>query len=268
MGDNDVTLSEQLLSATNVNAVFCIACGQPDEEGLHDPARCPAQGGTLDALSVIDALQVFDQSCEEEPDLDEHARGLHCAIVAYRDLSPRVETDPCLTMVKEAGVAFRNVMRDTPGVPDAGPGGRARLRYWAAMLAEMAAAMKAEAAELRSGGAEKEALLLVRLQMSTEETGEWAEALADGDILRAFAELIDISYVTDGHYLTLGLEGVKAAGYRATHAANMSKLDAGGHPIISAAGRWVKGPLFRPAESGLRRILTEAGVELPQPAEK
>jgi hypothetical protein len=78
------SLSRQLEVATDIDAVFCIRCGQPDEPELHDPARCPGHDGTLDVLTVADALDVFDASCSEEPDLDGHARALHCAIVATR----------------------------------------------------------------------------------------------------------------------------------------------------------------------------------------
>jgi len=80
-----VALSKQLEVATDINACFCIGCGQPDEPELHDPARCPArEGGKLDVLTVADALEVYDTSCDEEPDLDGDARALHCAIVATR----------------------------------------------------------------------------------------------------------------------------------------------------------------------------------------
>ena len=84
MGDHDVTLAEQLESATDASACFCIGCGQPDEPDLHDPARCPANGGEIDPFTVSEALMAFDTSCWEEPELDDHARALHCAIVAAR----------------------------------------------------------------------------------------------------------------------------------------------------------------------------------------
>ena len=84
MSKQTITLAEQLNVATDANACFCIGCGQPDEPNLHDPARCPGNGGKLDVVPVADALEVFDQSCEEEPDLEDHARALHCAIVALR----------------------------------------------------------------------------------------------------------------------------------------------------------------------------------------
>ena len=77
-------LANQLNSALDAAACFCISCGQPDEPKLHDPARCPACGGTVDTVTVADALDLYDQSCIEEPDLDDHARALHCAIVGLR----------------------------------------------------------------------------------------------------------------------------------------------------------------------------------------
>jgi len=80
-----IPLSKQLEAATDINACFCIGCGQPDEPDLHDSARCPARaGGKLDALTIADALEVYDTSCDEEQDLDGDARALHCAIVAAR----------------------------------------------------------------------------------------------------------------------------------------------------------------------------------------
>jgi len=80
-----VTLSRQLQVATNIDACFCIGCGQPDEPELHDPLRCPAMGGHLDAVPVATALEVYDESCETEPELDGEARALHCVITALSD---------------------------------------------------------------------------------------------------------------------------------------------------------------------------------------
>jgi hypothetical protein len=82
-----VALSRQLQVAMDINACFCIGCGQPDEPDLHDPARCPASGGALDAVPVATALEVYDDSCEAEPDLDGEARALHCVIIALSRLT-------------------------------------------------------------------------------------------------------------------------------------------------------------------------------------
>lgn len=75
-------LAKQLAAATDIMGVFCVACGQPDTEALHDPARCPGRGGTLDVFPVADALAAYDRSFEEEPELDDTARMLHCAMMA------------------------------------------------------------------------------------------------------------------------------------------------------------------------------------------
>lgn len=152
--------------------------------------------------------------------------------------------------------AFGNKVRPTPSLPTLTRSGRARLRWWASQLAAMAAALKAEAAEHNEAGRKNAGLLLIRLQLSVEETGEWAEAVASGDIARAFQELVDMSVVTDGHYHTLGLADVKLAGYAEVHAANMSKLGEDGRPIISPAGRWMKGPNTRKPD--MLRVLNEA----------
>jgi predicted HAD superfamily Cof-like phosphohydrolase len=151
--------------------------------------------------------------------------------------------------------AFGDIVRYTPGVPELSPSGQARLRWWASQLAVMGSALKKEAAELNEAGAVNEGLLIIRLQLSVEETGEWAEALASGDIVAAFKELVDISVVTDGHYLALGLADLKLAGYEEVMASNMSKLGPDGVPSVSAAGRHIKGPNYRKAD--MARVLSE-----------
>jgi NTP pyrophosphatase (non-canonical NTP hydrolase) len=157
---------------------------------------------------------------------------------------------------REAALAFGNRVRSTPGVPPLSVEGAARLRWWAAQLQFIAQALKEEAAEYNREGQVNEGLLTIRLQLSVEETGEWAEALASGDIQATFNELVDMSVVTDGHYHTLGLADLKVEGYREVHAANMSKLGDDGKPIISEAGRWMKGPHTRKPDLG--RVLREA----------
>lgn len=90
MTDTPTMLERQLAVALNVNAVFCIGCGQPDEPDLHENDRCPALGGKLDYMPIADALEVFDRSCELLPDLEDHARALHCAIVSATMVPPKV----------------------------------------------------------------------------------------------------------------------------------------------------------------------------------
>lgn len=86
-----VTLERQLAAAAYVDACFCVACGQPDEPSLHDSARCAGMGGTNDTVTIATALAMFDASCSEEPDLDDHARALHCIIVAMGGPGPEGE---------------------------------------------------------------------------------------------------------------------------------------------------------------------------------
>jgi predicted HAD superfamily Cof-like phosphohydrolase len=68
-----------------------------------------------------------------------------------------------------------------------------------------------------------------------------------------------MSVVTDGHYHTLGLADLKVEGYREVHGANMSKLGEDGKPIVSEAGRWMKGPNTRKPD--MAKVLREAENE-------
>lgn len=158
------------------------------------------------------------------------------------------DRDEGVEMLREANAAFGNYTATEATVPEISDEGRDFLKLYAEGLASLAANMKQAAAKFKAQDDEMAALLIIRVQLSVEETGEWAEALASGDIVKAAAELADIQYVTDGHYLTLGLGDLKLPLYRETHRANMSKLDEDGKPIISEAGRWIKGPNFVPAD--------------------
>ena len=176
-------------------------------------------------------------------ELDE-LRSKTVATLEVRDVDEGIE------MLREANAAFGNYTATEAGVPklELSSIGAQMLRDYAQRLARIAGDLKREAQMEKEAGHEMIALLLIRLQLSVEETGEWAEALASGNLVKAAAELADIQYVTDGHYLTLGLGDLKLPLYRETHRANMSKLDEDGKPIISEAGRWVKGPNFVPAD--------------------
>ena len=165
------------------------------------------------------------------------------------------DADEGITMLREAQAAFGNYMGAEPAVPVIGQEGRDFLALYAEGLGSLAANIKAAAAKFKREGKEMEALLLIRLQLSVEETGEFAGALAEGDLVHAAKEPTDISYVTDDHYLTLGLADLKLPLYRETHRSNMTKLDpVTGKPIINEAGRWVKGPGYE--EARLEPILS------------
>lgn len=158
--------------------------------------------------------------------------------------------DPGIVMLREANAAFGNYTAPEPGIPELSQHGKDTLKFWADDLASMARTLKDEAQHAKELGGEMAALLIIRLQLSVEETGEWAEALASGDLKKAARELTDIQYVTDGHYLTLGLGDLKLPLYRAVHGDNMRKLGPDGKPIISEAGRWVKPEGWEPTDLG------------------
>lgn len=160
------------------------------------------------------------------------------------------ERDPGIQMLREANAAFGNYTAPEPGIPKLSQHGKDTLKFWADDLASIARTLKDEAQHAKELGDEMAALLIIRLQLSVEETGEWAEALASGDLKKAARELTDIQYVTDGHYLTLGLGDLKLPLYRAVHGDNMRKLGPDGQPIISEAGRWVKPEGWEPTDLG------------------
>ncbi len=90
----------------------------------------------------------------------------------------------------------------------------------------------------------------LRLQLCQEELGELADALLDEDAVAALDALCDMRYVADGTALTLGLQHVFNQAFDEVHRSNMTKLDADGNPVINAAGRVVKGPLFEQPDLG------------------
>ena len=163
--------------------------------------------------------------------------------------------DPYMTMQREAAVAFDNVTRETPGLPDWTGPERASLLRHAGFIAELAARLKTAARNARENGNEMLAVWLIRFQLSVEETGELAEAVAEGDLPHALNELTDLAYVTDGHYLTLGAADLKLRAYEEVHSANMSKCGPDGKGVVDAAGRHVKGPGYRKPD--LSRVLVE-----------
>ena len=136
---------------------------------------------------------------------------------------------------------------DNPAVPDfVDQVSLGALSSYHVAAAELGERLKKYAASAKEQGDEEGALLLIRLQLIQEELAELAEAFINRDIVGSFDALVDISYVTDGTYISLGLHERKEAGLTEVHSSNMSKLDENGQPIISDAGRVVKGPNYRP----------------------
>lgn len=119
---------------------------------------------------------------------------------------------------------------------------------YASEAAELGERLKIYAASAKKQGDEAGAMLLIRLQLIQEELSELAEALIDRDIVNSFDALLDLSYVTDGTYIALGLYERKAVGLLEVHRSNMSKLDKNRKPIISDAGRVMKSDRYSPPD--------------------
>lgn len=95
---------------------------------------------------------------------------------------------------------------------------------------------------------ERGAPVLMRSHLMAEELAEFMDAMADGNLVQAFHELVDCEVVHKGSVRSLGLTSVYADGQLCVHNANMSKLGPDGKPIKNEAGRIMKGPNFKKAD--------------------
>lgn len=88
----------------------------------------------------------------------------------------------------------------------------------------------------------------LRINLLAEELDELKKALANNDPLEALDALIDLQYVLDGAFLSLGLHDVKDIAFNEVHRSNMSKLGEDGKPIRREEdGKVMKGPnYFKP----------------------
>lgn len=73
-----------------------------------------------------------------------------------------------------------------------------------------------------------------------------AQALETGDLEHLARELADLTYVTYGACVTVGID--LDAAVAAVHEANMSKLGPDGAPVMRADGKVLKGPNYRPPD--------------------
>ena len=153
--------------------------------------------------------------------------------------------DVGLERVKRFHEVFNCHIAAEPSVPDE-PVHLALAIYHqeAARLAE-----ELKRASAQAGGS----LLLIRLQLIQEELAELALGFINRDPVECLDALVDLTYVVDGTYLTCGLQDLKEPAQAEVHRSNMSKLDDAGKPIISDAGRVVKGPNYTPPD--LRRVV-------------
>lgn len=88
----------------------------------------------------------------------------------------------------------------------------------------------------------------LRINLLAEELEELKEALQNADPLETLDALVDLQYVLDGAFLSLGLHNVKDIAFNEVHRSNMSKLGEDGRPIRRQEdGKVMKGPnYFKP----------------------
>ena len=85
----------------------------------------------------------------------------------------------------------------------------------------------------------------LRVSLLAEELEEFKAAVVAANPLAALDALVDLQYVLDGAFLSLGLHNVKAAAFAEVHRSNMSKLGADGKPVRRESdGKVLKGPNF------------------------
>lgn len=242
-----------------------------------------AVGSRQDAADLEMLLKLHDQLHAEVPEpelkgketaagrISRLANALNSAItldpsVRIASHGTRVEIRPAAGQYHDAGLdhvaefaaAFDAHVAAEPGVPEFRAVSESELGYFMNEMKRCAEDLKRSAARALERGDEAGALLLIRLQLCQEELAELAEAMLERDIVACLDALTDMTYVTDGAYLTLGLGHYKLAALAEVHASNMSKLGEDGRPIISDAGRVVKGPNYQPPD--LRSVLGVKGL--------
>lgn len=181
----------------------------------------------------------------------------------YKTMYSANTADLGVERVREFHVAFGAHIEDAPRLPDLSEADRDMLAGVAHGLHRTARLLKQAAAESNGLGRTGLGLLLVRLNLHIEENAELADGFANGDLVEVLDALTDISYVVDGTYLSVGMASVKVAADEEVHRSNMTKLGADGRPIISDAGRVIKGPHYeRPRlEPILARAIVAAHAE-------
>lgn len=85
-----------------------------------------------------------------------------------------------------------------------------------------------------------------RIALIAEELGELSSAVLRDDFVECCDALGDILYVVFGSAVEMGVD-IEVV-FDEIHRANMSKLARNGQPIITAGGKVVKGPDYRPPD--------------------
>ena len=89
-------------------------------------------------------------------------------------------------------------------------------------------------------------LAKLRVDLLFEETGEFADASANSDIVGIADALADIVYVAYGAAVTYGID--LDAALREVHRSNMSKLDEQGRPVYREDGKVLKSARYTPPD--------------------
>ena len=156
--------------------------------------------------------------------------------------------DAGLDCVAEFHGVFGAHLAREPALPDYGATSNYELSVYQEKAAKLGEDLKKAAQRMAEFGDKGGSLLLIRLQLCQEELAELAEAMLARDIVGCLDALTDMTYVADGTYHTLGLGHYKLAALAEVHRSNMSKLGLDGVPIVSSAGRIVKGPDYSPPD--------------------
>ena len=136
-----------------------------------------------------------------------------------------------------------------PGSPADGASARLpaapRLSKAMASVAEFHAAFGAPRAVLPDAAVPAE-LAKLRVDLLAEETGEFADATAAGDIVGIADALADIVYVAYGAAIVYGID--LDAVFAEVHRSNMTKLDADGRVIHREDGKVLKSDRYTPPD--------------------
>lgn len=92
----------------------------------------------------------------------------------------------------------------------------------------------------------------LRISLLQEELDELKKALTEQNQVAALDALVDLQYVLDGAFISLGLAEKKVPAFEIIHASNMSKLGLDGKPVHREDGKAMKGPNYVPPD--LKRL--------------
>lgn len=128
------------------------------------------------------------------------------------------ESGSSLAMVREFHEKFRQPVEDRPAEGREEP----LLHAVAGQLRSMSLGMLEVHRQRLDDGQEDSPYLRAHLHM--EELAELFEALAEPDLVAQLDALVDMQYVLDGSFLTLGFGAVKDEAFHRVHEANMLKV--------------------------------------------